>query len=199
MLLSVLPLRSWPSPPFKHSPTLSIPTSTTCSTPISSGVSSPSPDGSRSQFQRRSSSSATCTAPSLCSLAISRNLCRLPKYAQIWSHPTQRDWASSDSFRLLSTALRKVAADKLRLSRLNLPTVLDPSNLQSQHLLPGLTHFLSVCEARQVVVVFEDVDGFPGGQRISQDFLDFAKGEKTEQKQKEQEQAEGQEVTMGAA
>jgi hypothetical protein len=67
-----------------------------------------------------------------------------------------------------------------RFSRLYLPTAFQPDSSWACRVKPGLTAFLNSCQKRGLVVIFEDRDNLSGGQRISQDFLKFARERRTE-------------------
>lgn len=111
-------------------------------------------------------------------------------FLRLWSVGNDHRLITSDILTRAAKAIDEADASSFRLTRLYLPTAFSLHHRFSAYIQPGLTAFLAACKARGVVVVFEDRDDRPGGQRISQDFLEFAKSER---RRKEAEECQKQE------
>jgi hypothetical protein len=115
---------------------------------------------------------------------------KMSPHVRFWANPQTIDWNGTLSFRPFTTILESIAPSLLRLSRLYLPDILDPATFSGRHFEPGLAAFLAACASRRITVVFEELDASPGGQRISQNFLEYAKELRRELQAGEQRKAE---------
>jgi hypothetical protein len=116
------------------------------------------------------------------------------QHVRFWATLWFLSICSSAMFSQLTVTLNSLDSSSLQLSRLYLPIILHPGAPECAHLSPGLDSFLDACMKRNVTIVREDMDSAFGGQRVSRDFLDYAKEQKkktaaAEKTQKEEKSA----------